>query len=339
MAVCNAGALGSISVGASDAAGARAMIAAVRAGTDRPFNVNLFAHAPPQADSAKEAAWLAALAPEFARFGAVPPKSLRPAYTSFLDDPAMQQLILTLAPPVVSFHFGLPPAPVVAALKQAGCVLIASATSLAEAQACAAAGMDAVIAQGIEAGGHRGMFDPHAPDEGLTTAQLVRLLVAKQSLPVIAAGGIMDGAGIKAALDLGAVAAQLGTAFIACPESAADDAYRTALAGEGAAHTRLTSVISGRPARSLPTAFTAWGETAGAGLIPPDYPLAYDAGKALAAAAMAHGNSGYKAQWAGMGAGMRAGIEAAGSGAPHLRIMAAADLVTLLAREAGFTGP
>ena len=322
-AVSNAGALGSISVGASDAGQAAAMIAAVRGGTDKPFNVNLFAHATPDADAAKEAAWLAALAPEFARFGAAPPDRLRPAYTSFLDDPAMQQRIIALAPPVVSFHFGLPPAPIAAALKQAGCVLIASATNLAEAQACTRVGMDAVIAQGIEAGGHRGMFDPHAPDEGLTTAALVRLLVAKQSLPVIAAGGIMDGAGIKAMRACGAVAVQLGTAFIACPESSADAAYRKALHGPGAAQTRFTHAVSGRPARSLPTAFTAWEELMGAGLTPPDYPIAYDAGKALAVAALAQGDAGYKAQWAGLGA-------------PQSRALPAAALISALAREAGF---
>lgn len=323
IAVSNAGALGSISVGASDVTGARAMVTAVRAGTDRPFNVNLFTHATPQADSVQEAAWLAALAPEFARFGAAPPDRLRPAYTSFLDDPAMQQLIITLAPPVVSFHFGLPPAPIVAALKHSGCALMASVTSLAEAQACARAGVDAVIAQGIEAGGHRGMFDPHAPDAGLGTAALVRLLVAEQGLPVIAAGGIMDGAGIRTMRDNGAVAAQLGTAFIACPESQADAAYRAALKGAGAAHTRLTCAVTGRPARSLPTAFTAWEERAAIGLTPPDYPLAYDAGKALAAAALARGEAGYKAQWAGVGA-------------PQSRAMPAATLVATLVREAGF---
>src|SRR5690606_32609474 len=113
------------------------------------------------------------------------------------------------------------------------------------------AGVDAVVAQGIEAGGHRGAFDPDAPDERLSTAVLTRLLVQRTTLPVIAAGGIMDGQGIRAMLDLGAAAAQLGTAFILCPESLANEGYRQNLKSERAARTRLTRVLSGRPARGL----------------------------------------------------------------------------------------
>jgi nitronate monooxygenase len=211
----------------------------------------------------------------------------------------MQALLIEAAPAVVSFHFGLPPAPVIAALKARGC-LLASATSLAEARAIEAAGLDAIVAQGIEAGGHRGMFDPAAPDDALGTLALTRLLVREARLPVIAAGGIMDGAGVAAVLDLGAVAAQLGTAFIACPESSADAAYRAALAGPGAWHTRLTALISGRPARCLANRFTALADSVGDRQVP-DYPVAYDAGKALHAAAKAQGEHGFGAQWAGQG--------------------------------------
>ena len=317
-AVSNAGGLGSIGVGASDAAGARAMIAAVRARTGRAFNVNLFVHAAPRTDPAREAAWLAWLAPQFAGFGAEPPAGLRTIYTSFADDPAMLAMLVETAPPVVSFHFGLPPPEAIAALRARGVVLLATATSPAEARAAAAAGIDGVVAQGIEAGGHRGMFDPATPDDALGTMALTRLLVREAGLPVIAAGGIMDGAGIAAALSLGAVAAQLGTAFIACPESAADAAYRQALTGTGGAHTTLTTTISGRPARALADRFTA---LAGADApVPPDYPRAYDAGKALHAAAKARGEHGFGAQWAGQGA-------------PLARAMPAAELVATLAAE------
>jgi nitronate monooxygenase len=131
----------------------------------------------------------------------------------------MLAALVEARPAVVSFHFGLPGADRIAALKQAGCLLLASATSLAEADAARVAGIDAVVAQGFEAGGHRGMFDPDAPDEQLGTLALTRLLARRAGLPVIAAGGIMDGAGIRAALALGAVAAQLGTAFVGCPGS------------------------------------------------------------------------------------------------------------------------
>ncbi|PRX08773.1 UNVERIFIED_ORG: nitronate monooxygenase [Martelella mediterranea] len=319
-AVSNAGGLGSIGIGASDAVGARKMIDETFAQTDRPFNVNVFVHGPAVHDPQREAAWIAALKPAFAGFGAAPPAGLRVIYKSFADDPEMLSLLVEKKPAVVSFHFGLPPAEMLAALKGAGIRLFATATSLAEAEAVNAAGLDAVIAQGIEAGGHRGMFDPLAPDDGLGTLALTRLLVRKTGIPVIAAGGIMDGAGIAAARDLGASAAQLGTAFIACPESAADDAYRAALKGPGAYHTRLTAAISGRPARALANRFTELAETALREITPPDYPIAYDAGKALHAAAKACGEAGYGAQWAGQGA-------------PLARVMPAAELMATLARE------
>ena len=318
-AVSNAGALGSIGVGASDAAGARAMIRAVRARTDRAFNVNLFVHATPRADASRERQWLAALQPLFEEYGAEPPRALRTIYTSFADDGDMLAMLVEEAPPVVSFHFGVPAANRVAALKAAGCTLLASATSLAEARRIEAAGIDVIVAQGWEAGGHRGVFDPAAPDDQLGTMALTRLLVEHTDLPVIAAGGIMDGAGIRAVLALGAIAAQLGTAFIACPETGADDAYRAALAGDGAHHTTMTSAISGRPARCLANRFTAWAADHRGDA--PDYPVAYDAGKALHAAAAAREETGFGAQWAGQGA-------------PLHRVMPAADLVSTLWREA-----
>lgn len=318
-AVSEAGALGSIGVGATDAAGARAMIEEVRSRTIRAFNVNLFVHAGAKADVAREAQWLDWLAPLFAEYGAEPPEALRTIYKSFADDPDMVAVLLDLAPPVVSFHFGLPSADVISALRTRGIYLMATATSLDEAHAIEAAGIDAVVAQGIEAGGHRGVFDPTAPDDALGVFALARLLVRKNNLPVIAAGGIMDGAGIAAALDLGASAAQLGTAFVGCPESAADDAYRAALTGPGAYHTVLTSVISGRPARALANRFTALSQFVD-DRRPPDYPIAYDAGKALHAAAKARGEHGFGAQWAGQGA-------------PLSRAMPAAALIGLLREE------
>jgi nitronate monooxygenase len=309
-AVSIKGALGSIGVGATDAAGARAMIEEVRTRTDRAFNVNLFVHSRPNDDAAKEAAWLEWLTPLFAEFDAEPPTALRTIYKSFNDDPDMLAMLLEVAPPVVSFHFGLPSTEVIGALRGRGILLLATATSVDEARAIAAAGIDVIVAQGIEAGGHRGMFDPAAPDDALGTIALTRLLVRETALPVVAAGGIMDGAGISAVLDLGAAAAQLGTAFVACPESAADDAYRAALTAPGSYHTSLTSLISGRPARALASRFTALAARIGDGL-PPDYPIAYDAGKALHAAAKARGEHGFGAHWAGQGAPLARAMEAA----------------------------
>ncbi|USI73258.1 NAD(P)H-dependent flavin oxidoreductase [Sphingomonas morindae] len=307
-AVSNAGALGSIAVGATDVAGARAMIEATRARTDRAFNVNLFVHKAPRPDAEREGRWIEALRPLFSGYGTEPPSALRTIYTSFADDEAMLEMLLATAPPVVSFHFGVPSTDRIAALKSVGCLLLATATSLAEAQQAAAAGIDMIVAQGWEAGGHRGVFDPAARDDQLGTVALTRLLVRNGDLPVIAAGGLMDRAGIRAVLALGAVAAQLGTAFIACPESAADAAYRAALASDAALHTVMTRAISGRPARCLANRFTHWG--ADTECEPPDYPIAYDAGKALNAAAKAAGEAGFGAHWAGQGARLHQALPA-----------------------------
>jgi nitronate monooxygenase len=318
-AASNAGGLGSIGVAAVDAEATRRMIAAVRDRTDRPFNVNVFCHRPAAADAAREAAWLARLGPEFARYGAKPPARLTEIYRSFLTDDAKLAVLVGERPAVVSFHFGLPARERLEALRAAGIVLLATATNLDEGKAIAAAGIDAIVAQGYEAGGHRGIFDPDAPDDQLGTMALTRLLVDKRSVPVIAAGGIMDGAGVAAALALGAVAAQLGTAFVACPESSADAGYRAALLGPAAEHTVMTAAISGRPARCLANRFTALGAGALRGAVP-DYPIAYDAGKALHAAAKAAGEFGYGAQWAGQGA-------------PLARALPAAELVARLRSE------
>jgi nitronate monooxygenase len=231
----------------------------------------------------------------------------------------MLAVLLEARPEVVSVHFGLPHPEQIEALRAAGIALIATATNLDEARAIEAAGLDAIVAQGFEAGGHRGMFDPDAVDARLGTFALTRVLVRNVSLPIIAAGGIMDGAGIAAAMALGASAAQLGTAFVATDESLADAAYRERLLGDDAHHTTMTRAISGRPARGLRNDFTRLGANVRDDEIP-EYPIAYAAGKALHAAAKARGSSGYGAQWAGQGA-------------PLARAMPAGELMRTLARE------
>ncbi len=317
--VSNAGGLGAIGVGSVNAEAARQLIATVRARTDRPFNVNVFCHRPASADAVREAAWLARLGPAFAQLGAKPPAHLTEIYQTFLTDDAMLSVMLAERPAIVSFHFGLPARARIEALRAAEIALLATATNLDEGKAIAAAGIDAVVAQGYEAGGHRGVFDPAGLDEQLGTMALTRLLVKKLDIPVIAAGGIMDGAGIAASLKLGAAAAQLGTAFVGCPESSADAGYRAALFGPAAEHTVMTTAISGRLARCLANRFTALGVGLEPGAIP-DYPIAYDAGKALHSAAKAAGEFGFGAQWAGQGA-------------PLARAMPAADLVARLRNE------
>jgi nitronate monooxygenase len=318
-AVSNAGALGSVGVGSTDAEGARKMIAAVRERARRSLNVNVFCHQPAKADRSVETAWLEYLRPHFARFDARPPPVLKEIYRSFLEDDSMLAALLADKPQVVSFHFGLPSSERIRALREAGIVLLATATNIAEGRAAARAGVHAVVAQGYEAGGHRGVFDPDAADDRLGTLALTRILVRGLDVPVIASGGIMDGAGIAAVLRLGAGAAQLGTAFVACPESDADAGYREALASDAANHTLMTRAISGRPARCLRNGFTLLGAGVSPGQIPA-YPIAYDAGKALNAAAKLAHEPGYGAQWAGQGA-------------PLARELPAAELVAVLARE------
>ncbi|WP_326532769.1 NAD(P)H-dependent flavin oxidoreductase [Pseudorhodoferax sp.] len=308
--VSNAGALGSIGVGASTPAQARDMIAQTRALTAAPFNVNLFCHAPAVRDAAREQAWLRHLAPLFAQAGGTPPAALGEIYRTFVADEAMLAVLLAARPAVVSFHFGLPAQPQLHALRQAGIRTMATATNLAEAAAIDAAGIDVIVAQGIEAGGHRGMFDPAADDQRLPTATLVRLLARQSRRPVLAAGGIMDGPGIQAALDSGAAGAQLGTAFILCPESAASAGHRAALQDERAAHTVLTAVLSGRPARGLANRLVAHGEAAGSPA-PADYPVAYDATKQLNALAARHGVEDFAVHWAGQAAALARAMPAA----------------------------
>jgi len=318
-AVSNAGGLGSLGVGATDAEAARKMIAAFRALSARSLNVNVFCHQPAKLDPIVESAWIERLRPEFARFDATPPTHLTEIYRSFVEDDDMLAALLQEKPKVVSFHFGVPAPERVRALREAGIVLLASATNPNEAQAVADAGVHAVVAEGYEAGGHRGVFNTGGPDTCLGTIALTRLLARQLDIPVIAAGGIMDGAGIAAVLRLGAAAAQLGTAFVASPESGADNGFRAALAGDAGHHTVMTAGISGRPARCLANRFTALVADVPAREIPA-YPMTYDAGKALNAAAKAKGEPGFGAQWAGQGA-------------PLARALPAAELVGTLIDE------
>lgn len=318
-AVSEAGGLGSIAIGASTPQQARAAIAAVREKTARPFNVNVFTHAPAQADPAREAAWLGWLRPHFARFGAEPPAHLTEIYRSFLDDAPMLALLLETRPAVVSFHFGLPPQEHIDALKRAGIVLFTTATSLAEAMQIEAAGIDVIVAQGIEAGGHRGIFDPSAPDPALPAFELLEQLRGKVALPVVAAGGIMNGQHVRTAFYHGASAVQMGSAFIACPESSAPPHHRALIAHGAHLKTAMSAAISGRPARGIVNKL--FTDVGAAGHPPlPDYPVTYDAAKALHAAAVRAGSQEYSVNWGGVNFA-------------QARAMPAGELVALLAAE------
>ncbi len=317
--VSNSGGLGSLGIAAMTPHQARAAIEETSRLTSNPFNVNVFCHAPAKPDPVREEAWLRYLSPLFQEFGQKPPDQLQLLYKSFQEDDEMLQLLLDLKPAVVSFHFGLPSAEKIHALHEAGILLLATATNPDEAGQIAAAKLDGIVAQGFEAGGHRGTFRPDLRDECLGAFTLTRLILKNFSLPVITAGGIMDGAGIAAALSMGAEAAQLGTAFVTCAESAADSAYREALAACASLGTVMTRTISGRSARGLSNRFTALGEVSACPDLP-DYPLPYFAGKALHTAAKQRGSSAFAAHWAGQGVAM-------------LRPRPAAELVMLLSEE------
>lgn len=318
-AVSNAGGLGSIGIGASSVEKAREMISATRALTDKPFNVNVFCHRAAVPDPQRESEWIKHLQPFFEQFDAAPPSQLLTPYQSFNENRATLDILLQEKPAVVSFHFGLPPVDWIQSLRGAGIVTFGCATTLEEALVVEASGVDFVVAQGSEAGGHRGVFEPEKGDQQLGTLALTRLISATASVPVIAAGGLMDGRAISAVLEAGAVGAQLGTAFILCAESGANANYRAVLKSDRSRETRITSAISGRPARGIVNRFHTDVDRLGAPAIP-DYPIAYDAGKALVAASVAKNNLEFSAYWAGQGA-------------PLAREMPAGKLVENLVRE------
>ena len=254
-AVCNAGALGSIGCAGLPPAVVREQVAALRQTTNHPFNLNFFVHARPQASPETTARARARLASYFAEFGLGPvpePKEPLPTF----DDERLD-LVLELRPRVVSFHFGLPASSAVQRIKAAGCIILSSATTVAEARSLEANGTDAIIAQGFEAGGHRGSFSG-SPGAGMVGAMaLVPQIVDAVRVPVIAAGGIADGRGIVAAFALGASGVQIGTAFLGCPEATVSPLHRARLRTASDDATELTRAFTGRAARAIRNRFVA----------------------------------------------------------------------------------
>ena len=254
-AVCNAGGLGSLGCATLPATAIREQVAAVRQATNRPFNINFFVHTSPVAAAEAIERVRAGLAPYFSGLDLGPVPEPAEPFAPFSDE--RLDLVLELRPRVVSFHFGLPSAAAVHRIKDAGSVIMSSATTVAEARALAANGADVVIAQGFEAGGHRGSFSD-SPGTGMVgTMALVPQIVDAVNIPVIAAGGIADGRGIAAAFALGASGVQLGTAFLGCPETAVPPLYRAQLRSATDDATELTRAFTGRPARALRNRFVA----------------------------------------------------------------------------------
>jgi nitronate monooxygenase len=296
LAVSEAGALGSLPCAMLSLDAISAEVAAIRAGTRRPFNVNFFCHAPPPPSPEREAAWRASLAPYYQEHGldiaAIP---IGPGRTPFQAEAA--ELLEGSPPPVVSFHFGLPPAPLLARVRAWGSKILASATTVDEARWLEAQGVDAIIAQGLEAGGHRGNFLSDDLTRQAGTFALVPQIARAVRLPVIAAGGIADAKGVAAALALGAAGVQVGTAYLLCPEATTSAVHRAALQSEAAGHTALTNLFTGRPARGIVNRLMR--ELGPLSAAAPAFPLATATIAPLRAKAESRGSGDFSPLWAG----------------------------------------
>lgn len=299
VAVCRAGGLGSLPCAMLDADGMTRELEAIRRQTPGPINVNFFCHAVPEPDPAREAAWRKALAPYFSEFG-IDPDSIaagagrRPFAAEAVD------ALETFRPQVVSFHFGLPSADLLARVKAWGARVLSSATTVDEARWLEAHGADAVIAQGLEAGGHRGHFLSRDLGAQLGTMALVPQVVSAVRVPVIAAGGIADARGVAAAMALGASAVQVGTAYLLCPEATTSPVHRAALAGAAARVTALTNLFSGRPARGIVNRLMR--ELGPMSALAPAFPLAAAAVAPLRARSEADGSGDFSPLWSGQNA-------------------------------------
>ena len=296
IAVSNAGGLGSLPCALLAPDVMRDELAAIQAQTTRPYNVNFFCHTPPAPDPAREAAWRATLAPYYRELGLDPNESpAGPTRLPFTNDAA--DIVEEFRPPIVSFHFALPSPELLARVRAWGSKVLACATTVDEARWLEARGVDAIIAQGLEAAGHRGNFLTADMTTQLGTFALIPRVVAAVRVPVIAAGGIADARGVAAALSLGASAVQIGTTYLLCPEATTSPVYRAALRSPDAEHTALTNLISGRPARGIVNRLMR--ELGPMSDLPPAFPLATPAVAPLRAAAEAKGMGDFSPLWAG----------------------------------------
>lgn len=299
LAVCDAGGLGSLPGAMLDAETLRTEVRAIRAATSRPFNVNFFCHTPPRPDPEREAGWRARLAGYFVELGIdADAPAVGPARMPFSEQTAA--LLEEFEPPIVSFHFGLPAPDLVERVRRWGAKILSSATTVEEARWLAARGVDAVIAQGVEAGGHRGSFLSDELNNQVGTFALVPQIVDAVDIPVIAAGGIADVRGLGAALALGAVGVQVGTAYLLCPEATTSAVHRAALKSEAASTTALTNLFSGRPARGIVNRLMR--EQGPMNAAAPSFPLAAQAIAPLRAKAEAEGRGDFSPLWAGQNA-------------------------------------
>jgi len=327
IAVSEAGGLGSLPCAMLDVAKIRAELGVIRQRTAKPINVNFFCHAPPKPDAQRDAAWKARLSAYYAELG-VDPGAEAPSVNRSPFDEAMCEVMEEFRPQVVSFHFGLPAAALVKRVKAAGCLVISSATTAEEARWLENNGCDAIVAQGNEAGGHRGIFlsDNIAAQPG--TFALVPQVVDAVKVPVIAAGRIADGRGVAAAIALGASGVQVGTAYLLTPEATVTSMHRTALQAARDDGTALTNLFTGRPARGL---FNRVMREAGPmSNLAPAFPTAGNALAPLKAKAEARGSGDFSSLWSGQAASLARETDAAA-----LTRRLAADGAAQLRRLAG----
>jgi nitronate monooxygenase len=296
VATTGAGGLGSLPCALLALDALRDELTALRAQVSGPFNVNFFCHSPPAFDDRREAAWRAALAPYYAELGLDPhdvPSD--PGRIPFDDDAA--DVVEPFRPAVVSFHFGIPSPALLARVRAWGAKVLSSATTVEEARWLEARGVDAIIAQGLEAGGHRGNFLSRNLETQMGTFALLPQIVRAVRVPVVAAGGIADARGVAAAFALGAAGVQAGTAYLLCPEATTSDIHRTAIASSNAPVTALTNLFTGRPARGIVNRLMK--ELGPISALAPEFPLATAAVTPLRDAAEYRGSGDISPLWAG----------------------------------------
>jgi nitronate monooxygenase len=304
VAVSEAGGLGSLACAMLTAPQIREEVALIRERTSRPINLNFFCHRLPASDARREANWKTRLEPYYRELGIDPLQAGAPASRGAFDAAACE-IVEEVTPEVVSFHFGLPAEALLGRVKSTGCRIVSSATTVREARWLEERGCDAIVAQGYEAGGHRGMFLETEVATQVGTIALVPQIVDVVKVPVIAAGGIGDARGIAAAFVLGASGVQLGTAYLFCPEARISPLHREKLRNAQDSETALTNVFTGRPARSILNRLIA--ELGPIAPDAPEFPLASDAVMPLRQAALARNSADFVPLWSGQAA--RLGIE------------------------------
>lgn len=296
IAVSNAGGLGSLPCATLDSDSIRQEITAIQLQTSKPFNMNFFCHTTPQPDVEREARWRELLAPYYRELG-IDPQSIKLGGGRSPFSQQAAEIVAELKPPVVSFHFGLPEPDILGSVKSSGAKILASATTVEEALWLDAHGVDAIIAQGTEAGGHRGSFLLGDLSLQMGTFALVPQVVGRVKVPVIAAGGIASADDVAAAMKLGAVGVQVGTAYLLCPEASTSAIHRAALRSTQAQHTVITNLFTGRPARGIVNRLIR--ELGPMNPAAPLFPLAASAIAPLRAKAESQAINDFSPLWAG----------------------------------------